>query len=150
TAEDGGLAEHAVQRLGEAREPPPEHLADAFRNAHFGNRSVAYPAALAASERARLDQVTQGLLDEERIPLGLPMDRRRELESARRQVLLRERREERPNFPLGESPEQDALVEALAPQLGEHLREGVAAVEVDVTVGAEDEQPALPEAADEV
>src|SRR5208283_6019604 len=66
------IGEHAVARFGKTGEAPSDHVAHAFGNSQFGDRlRVADPSPFAAVQTARLDQVTEHFLDEERVALGL-------------------------------------------------------------------------------
>ena len=108
-------------------------------------RQVADPVVALAADHADVGEVHGGLFDEERIALGLFVEG--EGERARHLVAAaggqaRPRREQRLHAVGVESAQQDALVQPLAPQLAQHFGERMAPVEVDVAVGADDEQAA--------
>ena len=98
------------------------------------------PHAVLAVELALLDEVREHLADEEGVAVGLVADG---LDEVGVHVLLGERREERADLCLVEPLEEDALVLDLAPQRAQGVGERMLAVELDVPVGAENEQPVL-------
>ena len=64
-------AQHVGAVRSERVETLPEHLLDPFGDPELADTQIAGPAALAAHDRAGLDQVTDHLADEEWVALGL-------------------------------------------------------------------------------
>ncbi len=129
---DRGRLQHAVRAVPQARQAAAEDLADAL-----GDPGV----------RARLAQVQDHLLDEERVARGLLAQPRGEIVAA---VLAEAVADERGDVVRAEAGERDALVQALAAQVAERRGERVRARQLALAVGADDEQRRGARRADEV
>ncbi len=127
--DDGGGLQRAVRAVAQARQAAAEHLAHALRD----------PRA-----RARLAEVADDLLEEERVARGLLVERGRELVGA--EPAAHELRD----VARLEPGERDALVEPLAAEVAERGGERMGARELALAVGADDEQRGGPRRADEV
>ena len=98
-------------------------------------------------EESLFAQMTDHLLNEQRVALGPLLDRGGE---ARTDLLSLQGIDHAVNF-LGRQPAQAEAGEAPhAPQIGKRASEWVGAIHFDVTVGAHDEDTRLPKMADEV
>ena len=104
-------------------------------------------AAAFAHDEALFDEVAQHLLDEERVAFGLAVDLPRR---APRRPPGRGWRHHALHLVHGEAAQGDAAEVADAPQLGERRRQRVGAVDLDVAVGADDQQPRALEVAGDV
>ena len=122
-----------LDRLARRRRQPPDpprgHLSHA----------VGHPGLLevdGALEAARaLAQVAHDLLDEERVALGLPVQRRDEVGGRRGGAVRLHQRRDLAGL---EAVELEVGEDVLAPQRGDQLRERVALLELGVAVGAEE------------
>lgn len=98
-------------------------------------------------ERAALGEVAQDLADEERIALGLAVDR---LGEGPRGLLLADRVDERLHLVAVETTQEGPLVEVLAAERGDRIGERVRSVELDVAVRAHDQDALAAQVAGEV
>ena len=132
--------EQPVRRVGEAREPAADHVADAGRDAEVGDRAREPPRAVLEAQLALFDEVQQRLAQEERVALGLGREHRRELLGHR--VLgdaFEHRRARRPVS----SPDRATRVGSTSRcRIGQRLRERMAAIEVGLAVRADHEDRA--------
>src|SRR5207247_4845233 len=139
-ADDGGDGKDLVGLVAQAREAAADDVAEAIREdglvrLGFGADLV---AAAFADDEAFFDEVTQDLLHEEGVALGLAVD---ELGLGPGDALAPDRLVHPVDLIDGEAAEEDAGQVARAAELGESSREGVGAVDLNVAVGADDEQP---------
>ena len=129
------------RRLAEAAEAALDHLAHRVGNAHRLDRHRGAPAPALADQRPLFDQMQQHLANEERIAAGLPGDRG---DQCRWHLLVGDRCEQLLHGGRVEAGERDLLVARLARQRAEGVAQRMLAVDLDVAVGAEDEQPPAP------
>ena len=127
-ADHGRHLERLAGRGAQAPQPPRRHLAHAVRHPGLGQRSGGMEPAAAGS------QVAHDLLDEERVALGLAVQRPQE---RRLHVVHPERGHQLGHLGLREPGERDAGQRALAPDAGGELEQRVVGLELGVTVGAE-------------
>ena len=92
-------------------------------------------------EHAGLGEVAQHLTHEERVALGLGVQRPGEVEAGLLEVVAGGHRHEAGDLVAVEAVQVEPLDAGLAAEVGERVGERVAAVEVGVAVGAEHEQP---------
>ena len=134
TTEHGGKREHVEARRGEVTKPATDHFADSLRDGELLDR--------AGLEAALLDEQAHHFADEERIALGLGLNRIDERlgrsTAGRGLDVLRDGR-------LGQTLQGDAVGHRLASQLGQRARERVAQRWVHVAVGGNHEEPAVGE-----
>ena len=132
--------EGLVHRVGQPGEPPADDLAHALGDAEVGDRARGGPAPVVVlHDRAGLGEVAQHLTDEERVALGLGVQRRGEIPAALGELVTGDVRHEAGDLVLVEALEVEAVDAGLAPEVAEHVRERMAAVEVGVAVRAEEE-----------
>ena len=98
------------------------------------------PAAPRLERHPGLDQVAHHLLDEERVALGLRVDR---LHQRRGRRVAGVRLDQRSDAAPVEALERHPLVQAVAPQVGQELDQRVPGGDVHVPVGPQDEQRGL-------
>ena len=124
--------EDAVALLREHVEPAGDHLPYALRNAELPVRALAYTdqASLAHKQPHDLPQ-------EERIPLGLAMDAGHERGRGRH---ARRHLDVAGDVLLAEPAERDAVSDRLAGERPQRLEERVLPAELDIAVGADDQQ----------
>ncbi len=87
-----------------------------------------------------LDEQAHDLGDEQRVALGLSIDR---LDQSGRSCHSRDQLDEASHVGLCQAPHEDALEELLAGQLSKRLGEGVASGDVDVAIRADHQQPGI-------
>ena len=132
------------QGAGLSGEPPHasrEHLADAVRNADRLDRGGGGRIARTARQAALFDQVLQDLADKERIAVRCRADRGRQRvpHVGRRLAVGNQLR----HLVLVEPLQRDALAGRLAVQRAERIGQRMLRVELDVAIGAEQEQTML-------
>ena len=142
-----GDREHPVAGVAQAREPPANDLTDPLGDALLDEGGVPHPAPLPPRDGAGLREVPEHLLDEERVPLRLPVDG---LDERLRGLLLADRADQRLHLCERESPQENPLVETFAAKRGHHLGQRMGPFELDVAVGSDDENPIVPRPAREV
>ena len=133
----GGQAQYLVRLLGQAVESTADDLAHALRDRHLAPRLVLAQAALGRHQ-------PNHLADEERVAPGLVADRLGEV--GRRPVDAGGELDEAGDPLRAETVEGDAARALDRPQVGERLGERMMAPELDVAVGADDQQSGVREA----
>ena len=133
-AEHGGEREHDHALLGQAPQPPPDHLANALRDPECPEL-----AGIDVGDMSIRCEQAHDLGDEERVASRLCMDRRAQPcgrgRAGSELDILRD-------VLFGQSTELDASRDLLPRQLRERRRERIAHGRVDVAVRADDEDPA--------
>src|SRR5207253_10856976 len=109
--------------VAEPCKPPADHLANALGETHLVRREPARPAAAFVRDQALLGKVPESLLDEERVPLGLAVDR---ADEDLGNLGLGERRDQRAYVVFGKPAQKHPLEGALAPERRQHLGERMA------------------------
>jgi hypothetical protein len=122
------------------RQTPADHLEDTFGNPELVELHVGFPPPVALHEGPGLGEVPKDLADEERIALGLAGDGFGEIHPLFVEVVAGGVGEELLDARPVESVQCEPFDATLAPQVGEHLRERMRAVEVGVTVRRDDQE----------
>jgi hypothetical protein len=135
------VREHEVRILGQTRQAPSDDVTHSFGDPDIGDGGcVADPLTVAEIDRSGLGQVAHHLVDEERIPLSLAMHGLGECESTAEQGVPGPRLEELDHLVLRQALKDDAFDAGLPDEIHERRRKWLVDVEVDVAIGADDQQ----------
>ena len=141
-----GGTEDVIALRADAIETISDRGLHALRDRQFGDL-VARPRPALTPDGPLLDERLQHFLNEERVSLGLLLDRRRELQA---HILAQERAHLRSRLLDRKAAQRDAGRQPLAVPVDQRLRQGVSAVELGLAVGGGDEDAFLPEVPQEM
>ncbi len=122
-------------------QPTTDDFADALGDAEVTHGDVRGPAAVPLDEHAGLGEMAEHLTHEERVAFGLGVQGPGEIEPGLLEVVARGHRHEAGDLVAVEAVQVESLDPGLAAEVGERVRERMAAIEVRVAIRAEHQQP---------
>ena len=138
-----GRGEHPIGRVRQAVQAPADHLLDALRNAQRSAAACGCGVLHAVVREHLLQQQAGDLADEQRVALGLLMDR---VDPGGRQGSVASQTHHASRLGARQAGQAQALEAGLARQFAQGRRQRMLARQLDVAVGDEHQHPARREA----
>ena len=138
--DERGRREELAGLVAQPFQPPADHQPHGLGNVELRDVDVGAPVTLRVEQAALLEQVLEHLLDEEGVAVALVVDR---TDQPFGRLLAGQRAEHRRHAPALETPQGQPLREPAAAEVFDRARERTPHLELDVTVGAEDQDRQL-------